>query len=111
MLDAFNLRLNTFNSVKHLHSVGRDWTDNELGHVPEPDGASPLNNGTDSRKDGRTSFQRQKTGAHDGENGFLDMKETTLNERETEQCDEMSSKYYNNKYVVVRAYDNQNMSR
>ena len=69
-----------------------------------------MNNGTDSRKDGRTSFQRQKTGAHDGENGFLDIKETTLNERETEQCDEMSSKYYNNKYVVVRAYDNQNMS-
>ena len=84
---------------------------NELGHVPEPDGASPLNNGTDSLKDGRTSFQRQKTGARDGENGFLDMKETTLNERESEQCDEMSSKYYNNKYVVVRAYDNQNMSR
>ena len=94
-----------------LHSVGRDWTDNELGHVPEPDGASPLNNSTDSLKDGRTSFQRQKTGAHDGENGFLDMKETTLNERESEQCDEMSSNYYNNKYVVVRAYDNQNMSR
>ena len=39
------------------------------------------------------------------------MKETTRNERESEQCDEMSSKYYNNKYVVVRAYDNQNMSR
>ena len=56
-------------------------------------------------------FQRQKTGAHDGENGFLDMKETTLNERESEQCDEMSSKYYNNKYVVVRAYDNQNVLR
>ena len=95
----------------HLHSVGRDWTDNELGHVPELDGASPLNNGTDSRKDDRTSLQRQKTGAHDGENGFLDMKETTLNECESEQFDEMSIKYYNNKYVDVRAYDNQNMPR
>ena len=94
-----------------LHSVGRDWTDNELGHVPKAEGASPLNNGTDSRKDGSTSLQRQKTGAHDGGNGFLDMRETTLNECESEQCDEMSSKYYSNKYVVVHAYDNKNMSR
>ena len=95
-----------------LHSVGRDLTDNSLVMSPNLTERHPWTMAlTHSRKDGRTSFQRQKTGAHDGENGFLDMKETTLNERETEQCDEMSSKYYNNKYVVVRAYDNQNMSR
>ena len=57
--------------------------------VPEPDGATPLNNGTDSREDGRTSLQRQKTGAHDGENESLDMKKTKLNERESERCVEM----------------------
>lgn len=53
--------------------------------VPEPDGATPLNNGTDSREDGRTSLQR----AHDGENESLDMKKTKLNERESERCVEM----------------------
>ena len=57
--------------------------------VPEPDGATPLNNGTDSREDGRTSLQRQKTGAHDGENESSDMKKTKLNERESERCVEM----------------------
>ena len=57
--------------------------------VPEPDGATPLNNGTDSREDGRTSLQRQKPGAHDGENESLDMRKTKLNERESERCVEM----------------------
>lgn len=69
--------------------------------VPEPDGATPLNNGTDSREDGRTSLQRQKTGAHDGENESLDMKKTKLNERESERCVEMREKTIDRKRCLV----------
>ena len=63
--------------------------DDEPGSVFESDGATPLNNGTDSREDGRTSLQRQKTGAYDGDNGSLEMKKTKLKECESAQCVEM----------------------
>ena len=70
-------------------------TEDELGHAPKLDGATLLNNDTDSREDGRTSLPRQKTEAHDGENGSLDTRETKLNERESDQCVEMRSKFPN----------------
>ncbi|XP_058943703.2 uncharacterized protein [Pocillopora verrucosa] len=78
--------------------------------VPEPDGATPLNNGTDSREDGRTSLQRQKTGAHDGENESLDMKKTKLNERESERCVEMRAKTIDRRMCLVTELQLANIS-
>lgn len=85
-------------------------TEDELGHAPKLDGATLLNNDTDSREDGRTSLPRQKTEAHDGENGSLDTRETKLNERESDQCVEMRTKTIDQRRSLVTELQLSNIS-